>query len=216
MGGTGRRGRTLRRGLVALVLVIGVVVGLFWTLQRQLIYVPDTADPGPVARLVAGGQDLTLRTSDGLELSSWLVPDAEGTDTRYAVLLAPGNGGNPGVVAELAERHRPAAVVLRSPYTVFADVASTHYPWLPIRMLLRDDFDVVGPLSRTDVPVTVVYGTADTIVPPRLSERVSREVAVLAEEVVLEGVGHNDPEMFGAPVADAVARAVGRAGHGAG
>lgn len=274
MGGTGRRGRTLRRGLVALVLVIGVVVGLFWTLQRQLIYVPDTADPGPVARLVAGGQDLTLRTSDGLELSSWLVPAAEGTDTRYAVLLAPGNGGNragrlgiaeelaargmsvllvdyrgyggnpgspsreglamdvdaavealaaaghplervvylgesigTGVVAELAERHRPAAVVLRSPYTVFADVASTHYPWLPIRTLLRDDFDVVGPLSRTDVPVTVVYGTADTIVPPRLSERVSREVAVLAEEVVLEGVGHNDPEMFGAPVADAVARA---------
>lgn len=113
-----------------------------------------------------------------------------------------------GVVAELAERHTPAAVVLRSPYPTFADVASAHYPWLPVRLLLRDDFDVVGPLSRTDVPVTVVAGSADTIVPPDLSRQVAREVRTLADEVVLEGVGHNDPEMFGAPVADAVARAV--------
>lgn len=279
------RRRTLLLTLGVLVLVVGVVVLVLASLQRQLMYFPDRADPGSVTTLVPGGQDLRLSTEDGVELGAWFVPPTSGGGQEgmgYAVLLAPGNGGNragrldlaeqlarrglavllvdyrgyggnegspsraglahdvdaavraladrgyptervvylgesigTGVVAELTERHRPAAVVLRSPYTTFADVAATHYPWLPVRLLLRDNYDVVGPLSRVDVPVTVVLGTADTIVPPELSRRVAREVAHLQEEVVLEDVGHNDPEMFGAPVADAVARAV-EAARGAG
>ena len=273
-----RTGRALLVALVLLALVLVVIAGV----QRRLMYFPDRADPGPVTAVVPAGRDIALTTADGLELGAWFLPPAaEGPDTGYAVLLAPGNGGhragrlglaqeltdrglavllldyrgyggNPGtpsregiahdadaavaalgeagyrsdrlvylgeslgtgVVAELAQRHTPAAVVLRSPYPSFADVAGHHYPWLPVRLLLRDNFDVVGPLSRTEVPVTVVSGSADTVVPPELSRRVASEVRQLAEVVVLEGVGHNDPEMFGPPVADVVARAVASAQDG--
>ncbi|MFX0537876.1 alpha/beta hydrolase [Ornithinimicrobium sp. Y1847] len=273
-------GRALR-GVGLAVLVVGVVVTLIWSLQRQLMYFPARSDPGSVANIATGGRDLTLRTADGLELGAWLLPPDEQADSGYAVVMAPGNGGhrggrlglgeqlaeqglavllldyrgyggNPGsptreglaqdadaavealaeqgygldrivylgeslgtgVVAELAERHTPAAVVLRSPYTTFADVAKVHYPWLPVGALLRDDYDVVGPLSRTQVPVSVVYGSVDGVVPPELSERVAREVAVLHEEVVLDGVDHNDSPMFGEPVVRAVVDAVASVSDG--
>jgi pimeloyl-ACP methyl ester carboxylesterase len=56
------------------------------------------------------------------------------------------------------------------------------------------------------VPVTVIYGDRDTIVPTKMSKRVADEAPSLAERVVISGAGHNDPVMFGPRVADAVAR----------
>ena len=87
-----------------------------------------------------------------------------------------------------------------------------HYHWLPVGLLLRDRFPVAGPLARSQVPVTVVYGDRDGIVPPGLSAEVADRAANLAEEVVLPGADHNDPVMFGAPVAEAVARLADRVG----
>lgn len=111
-----------------------------------------------------------------------------------------------GVVAGLQQRHRPAAIVLRSPFTELADVGRHHYPWLPVRTLLRDRFPVLEPLAASDVPVTVIYGDRDDVVPTELSVRVADGAPALAERVVLEGAGHNDAVMFGPRVAAAVER----------
>ncbi len=111
-----------------------------------------------------------------------------------------------GVVAALQMQRAPAGVVLRSPFTEFADVGSEHYPWLPVRRLLRDRFPVTDHLAESEVPVTVIYGDQDSIVPTEMSKRVADEVPRLAERVVITGAGHNDPVMFGPRVADAVAR----------
>jgi fermentation-respiration switch protein FrsA (DUF1100 family) len=111
-----------------------------------------------------------------------------------------------GVVAALQAKRPPAGLVLRSPFTELAEVGSHHYPWLPVRLLLRDRFPVLEHLRRSDVPVTVVYGNRDDVVPSRLSAQVADEAPTLVEEVVLPGAGHNDAVMFGPPVADAVAR----------
>ncbi len=111
-----------------------------------------------------------------------------------------------GVVAALQARHPPAGIVLRSPFTELADVGAHHYPWLPVRALLRDRFPVVGHLATSTVPTTVIYGDRDSVVPTVLSARVADQAPSLAERVVIPGADHNDPVMFGPPVADAVAR----------
>lgn len=116
-----------------------------------------------------------------------------------------------GVVAALQARHPPAGIVLRSPFTDLADVGAHHYPWLPVRALLRDRFPVVEHLTASDVPVTIIYGDRDSVVPTVLSARVADHAPSLAERVVLAGADHNDPVMFGSPVADAVARLAHRA-----
>jgi uncharacterized protein len=111
-----------------------------------------------------------------------------------------------GVVAALQARRPPAGVVLRSPFTDLAAVGAHHYPWLPVRLLLRDRFEVIGPLSDSEVPTTVIYGDRDSVVPPELSARVAEEATTLVERVVIRGADHNDRVMFGPRVALAVAR----------
>jgi pimeloyl-ACP methyl ester carboxylesterase len=111
-----------------------------------------------------------------------------------------------GVVAALHARHPPAGMVLRSPFTELADVGRHHYPWLPVRVLLRDRFPVLEHLAASTVPVTIVYGDRDTVVPPVLSARVADHAPSLAERVVLAGADHNDPVIFGPRVAATVAR----------
>ena len=265
--------RRLRRGLLVVLLLVGTVVVMLWTLQRQLIYLPDPAPVPAAADVIAGARDVTLHTADGLELGAWFVPAAGPVDVEMAVLVAPGNGGNragraelaealsrrglgvllmdyrgyggnPGspsedglaadadaalevleelgyppqrtlyfgeslgaaVVAALQTRQPPAGMVLRSPFTELADVGAHHYPWLPVRALLRDRFPVVDNLAASDVPVTVIYGDRDSVVPSMLSARVADRAPSLAERVVLADADHNDPVMFGSRVAATVAR----------
>jgi pimeloyl-ACP methyl ester carboxylesterase len=111
-----------------------------------------------------------------------------------------------GVVAALQARHPPAGMVLRSPFTELADVGAHHYPWLPVRLLLRDRFPVVEHVAASDVPVTVIYGDNDSVVPSALSARVADQAPSLVERVVLADADHNDAVMFGSRVAAAVAR----------
>ena len=111
-----------------------------------------------------------------------------------------------GVVTRLAVTRPPAGLVLRSPFTELTEVGTHHYPWLPVRLLLRDRFPVVEFVRGLDVPLVVVYGDRDTVVPSRLSAEVAGAAPNLFEEVVLPGMDHNDDDMFGGPVVDAVER----------
>lgn len=117
-----------------------------------------------------------------------------------------------GVVAALLADVPPAGVLLRSPFTSLADVAAHHYPFLPVRALLRDRYAVLEHVRAADVPVTVVHGDRDDVVPPAQSAAVADAAPRLVEHLVVPGAGHNDPAMFGAPVADAVARLADHSG----
>ncbi len=241
-------------------------------LSRSFVFFPEGGPVAPAARVLPGGQDVVLRTEDGLELEAWWFPPT-GEDRRQAVLFAPGNGGhregratlfaalvergfsvlamdyrgyggNPGapteeglaadaragaafllaagfppertiylgesmgtaVVARLATTNPPAAIALRSPFTSLAEVAKGLYGWLPVDVLIQDRFEEIDHLRGIHVPVTVIRGTADSIVPNALSAQVAAAVPCLHEDLVLPGVEHNDLVMVGPVVADAVVR----------
>ncbi|MDN5860608.1 MAG: alpha/beta hydrolase [Pseudonocardia sp.] len=111
------------------------------------------------------------------------------------------------VVTELAAEHPPAGLLLRSPFTELADVGSAHYPYLPVRALLRERYPLAQRLRRITVPTTVVYGSADRIIPPELSRAVAAAAGGDVEIVEVPGAEHNDvallngPELVGAVVA---------------
>lgn len=113
------------------------------------------------------------------------------------------------VVAELATEHPPAALVLRSPFVDLAAAGAVHYPFLPVRALLRDHFPVASHVARVAVPTSVVYGTADSVVPPGQSREVAERAAGSVSVVAVEGADHNDralidgPELVAAVVAAA-------------
>jgi len=96
------------------------------------------------------------------------------------------------VATRLAVEHPPAGLVLRSPFTCLAAVGSRHYPLLPVQLLLRDRFPVTGLIGQVQVPTMVVYGSADTIVPPEQSVAVAAAAGGPVRTVEVVGADHND------------------------
>lgn len=120
-------------------------------------------------------------------------------------LLYFGESLGAAVVTELATEHPPAGLVLRSPFEDLASVGSVHYPLLPVRALLRDRYPVAQHIAEVDTLTTVIYGTADSIVPPEQSRRVAAAAAKLHRLVPISGADHNDLVLV---AGDDVARAV--------
>ncbi len=119
------------------------------------------------------------------------------------------------VATELATRHRPAGLVLRSPFTDLASAGSRHYPWLPVRAMLRDRYPLAKHIETVTVPTTVIYGDADSVIAPADSRTVAQRAAGPVRVVVLDDADHNDPELIhGPPVVRAVTELADRVGGG--
>jgi len=82
--------------------------------------------------------------------------------------------------------------VLRSPFTDLASVGRTHYPFLPVRTLLRDRYPLAEQLGSVSAPVTVVYGSHDSVVPPDQSRAVAEAAPSLYRVIEVSGADHND------------------------
>lgn len=109
-----------------------------------------------------------------------------------------------GVAVRLAATYPPAGVLLRSPFTSLVAVAKNLYPWLPVNILLRDRFDTLKYLPQVKVPITVLAGSADTLVPVSQSTTVADDAPNLFQFLVLDGVGHNDDIWLGPYLAQQV------------
>lgn len=118
------------------------------------------------------------------------------------------------VVTGLARERPPAGLLLRSPFTDLAEAGAHHYPFLPVRTLLWDRYPVSESVRHVEVPTTVVYGSADSIIPPRQSREVAAASAGLFEEVQVRGADHNDRVLLDGPeLIGAVVRLADRAGR---
>lgn len=111
------------------------------------------------------------------------------------------------VAVRLATEAPPAALVLRSPFASLPDIAAVHYPPLPGSLLLRDRYPNVELIAGVDVPVLVIAGTADRIVPIEQSRAVFEAALRPARFVEIPGANHNDFELLaGERVVDEIAR----------
>jgi uncharacterized protein len=123
----------------------------------------------------------------------FLIEEAKVAPAR---LLYYGESLGAAVVTELATEHPPAGLVLRSPFVDLASVGRVHYPFLPVRTLLRDRYPLADQLARVQVPTTVVYGSRDSIVPPEQSRAVAAVAAGETRVVEIAGADHNDPALL--------------------
>ncbi|WP_432949577.1 alpha/beta hydrolase [Kribbella sp. CA-253562] len=99
------------------------------------------------------------------------------------------------VVTKLATEIAPGGLVLRSPFVDLASVGQVHYPFLPVRLLLRDEYPLADQLATVKAPVTVVLGAEDSIVPPDQSRTVAAAAPTLRDLVEVAGADHNDPAL---------------------
>lgn len=100
------------------------------------------------------------------------------------------------VVTALSLTRPPDALLLRSPFTSLAAAGRHAYPFLPVRLLLRDRFPLADQLASVHVPTTVVYGAADSIIPPAQSRAVAASAGGPVTVVEVPGADHNDQALL--------------------
>jgi uncharacterized protein len=186
--------RAVLRTAGIVLLLFAVLVGLLWAFQRRLIYLPDSGPTATAGSVLPGAREVALETGDGLRLAAWYLPGS--APDAAGVLVANGNGGHRGLRAPLARALGDAGLVLRSPFVDLASVGAVHYPFLPVRAVLRDRYPVAEHVARVQVPTTVVYGSGDSIVPPDQSRAVADASAGLHRLVEVPGADHNDPVLL--------------------
>ena len=112
-----------------------------------------------------------------------------------------------GVAVTLASEHPPAALILRSPFTSMADIGQYHYPWLPVRLLLRDRYDSLVQITRIQTRLLIIAGERDSIVPAEFSQRLYKAAPQSKAFVLIPGAGHNDDELLdGKSLVEAIAK----------
>jgi len=76
-----------------------------------------------------------------------------------------------GVATALAATHEAAALVLEAPYLSALDVASAHYPFFPVGWLMLDQFRSDLAIRDVHVPVLMVHGEEDDVIPISSAKR---------------------------------------------
>jgi fermentation-respiration switch protein FrsA (DUF1100 family) len=136
---------------------------------------------------------------DGAVGEQSLVADAEQTialaHSRHgAPLLLIGESLGAGVVAaaSASQRDRTAGLLLITPWDRLESVATHHYPWLPVKWLMRDRYDSAAHLASFGRPVLVVVAERDSIVPARFGAALYEALAGPKRLTVVTAAEHND------------------------
>ena len=131
--------------------------------------------------------------ADARAAQAWLAARPEVDPRRIAYF---GESLGAAVALRLAVERPPAALVLRSPFTSLTDVGRLHYPWLPVGLLLADRYPSADRAADLTVPVLVVAGERDRIVPAALSRRLYDAAAEPKRFVLVPGADHNDAALL--------------------
>lgn len=70
-----------------------------------------------------------------------------------------------GVALPLAAANDVAGVILDSPFTSLVAVAAEKYPFVPVETLLQTRFDNLAVIRSVRVPILILHGERDTVVP---------------------------------------------------
>jgi pimeloyl-ACP methyl ester carboxylesterase len=95
-----------------------------------------------------------------------------------------------GVACALSRDPGVEGLALFAPFTSLPDVVHAALPWIDAHALMEERFDSRAALAaRPDLPVLVVHGTEDDVVPFALGQALARSTPG-ARLVALPGVGH--------------------------
>jgi fermentation-respiration switch protein FrsA (DUF1100 family) len=98
---------------------------------------------------------------DAATAYQWLL----GQGVQPARLAVVGESLGTGVAVRLAAEHQVGALLLEAPYTATADIAAAVYPWLPVRLLMLDQFRSIDHIARVQAPLFVLHGDLDSTIP---------------------------------------------------
>jgi len=129
---------------------------------------------------------------DGLAIYDAVV--ARSVRAEDVVLFGRSLGG--AVAIEVALQRPVGAVVLESPFRSVPALAREHY-WFVPSFLVRTRMDNESKIGSVEVPMLVLHGDRDRVVPVTHGQRLFELAARPAHFHLIEGAGHNDTYLVG-------------------
>jgi hypothetical protein len=119
---------------------------------------------------------------------------------RYAagriVLWGFSLGSAPAVV--LASEQKIGKLILEAPFTSTADIAASFLPFVPVRTLMKDQYRSDTRIGRITVPLLVMHGGRDQVIPLRFAERLFKLAPEPKRFVRFPEGRHENLDKFGA------------------
>jgi hypothetical protein len=102
------------------------------------------------------------------------------------------------VAVELALGKPAGALILESPFTSIPDMARAAYPFLPpVGPLIRTRYATIAKVPKLSLPLLVLHGERDEIVPFAQGRRVFEAAGGTKRFFAIPGAGHNDTYLAG-------------------
>jgi pimeloyl-ACP methyl ester carboxylesterase len=103
------------------------------------------------------------------------------------------------IATELACRRPDASgLVLEATFTSVKDmIANTAWGFLPVDLVLEQNFDVLKRIAEVKVPVVIAHGTRDSVVPYEMGEKLFAAARAPKQFVKVEGGSHHNLSYVG-------------------
>ena len=70
-----------------------------------------------------------------------------------------------GVAVEIGKKNTFNSIILESPFTSMESTAKIYYPYLPVKLLLKDRYNSISKIQSIQTPILIMHGKKDNIVP---------------------------------------------------
>ena len=70
-----------------------------------------------------------------------------------------------GIATEIAQNRKLGGLILETPFTSMIEAAKNFYPYIPVGLLLKDKYKNDKKIKNINIPILVMHGEADQIVP---------------------------------------------------
>ena len=101
------------------------------------------------------------------------------------------------VAVELALNEKCRALILETPFTSILEMGKKLYPFLPVSLLLKTKYDSLSKIRNIKVPILIMHGDKDDLVPFEHGKRLYDMANEPKEFYTIPGAGHNDTHIVG-------------------
>ncbi len=242
--------------LLSLIGAYAVICFCAFLLHRYFVYMPDRRRIAPAEAGLAGVQEITLKTRDGVILIAWY---AQAKGDKPTLLYFTGNGGSAATRASKIARmqasgygvfilnyrryggsggwpsernniadavaaydrllslgvaredivaygeslgtavatrlslQRPVrAVVLEAPFTSVVDVGKLSWGFLPLSLVMVDQYRTIDHIATLRVPLLIVHGARDRVIPVGQARHLYTKARQPKTLAILPRGDHND------------------------
>ncbi len=96
--------------------------------------------------------------------AAWRYLTEEGHLPPTGIILF-GRSLGGAIATRLAQDRTPKALIVESTFTSVPDIAANIYPFLPVRLLTRFDYNAREHIRKVNCPVLIIHSTGDDIIP---------------------------------------------------